>query len=276
MKIFVTGSNGFIGSHVVKRALCSGHEIVGLRRSNHMAKIDLPYQPKWIEGTLEDDMRQALKGCDAVIHLAAYGVNPNLDSWQEAYHCNVSASINFLEQAMQVGIKRFVIAGSCSEYGRSAERYEYVPYNAPLEPVNAYGASKAAATIAAMAFARENKLELAVLRPFHTFGEGEGQERLWPSLKKAALAGEDFSMTYGEQIRDFTPVEFVAEKFIYSATEDMILQGEPVVNNLGTGKPQSLKIFAEEQWKKFGATGRLKFGKIPYRKNEVMRYVPHI
>mgnify|MGYP003706199117 FL=1 len=150
------------------------------------------------------------------------------------------------------------------------------PYNAPLEPVNAYGASKAAATIAAMAFARENKLELAVLRLFHTFGEGEGQERLWPSLKKAALAGEDFPMTYGEQIRDFTPVEFVAEKFIYSATEDMILQGEPVVNNIGTGKPQSLKTFAEEQWKKFGAIGRLKFGKIPYRKNEVMRYVPHV
>ena len=274
MKIFVTGSNGFIGSHVVKKALNHGHEIVGLRRSNNLAKIDLPCQPIWVEGTLETDMRQALEGCEALIHLAAYGVNPNFDSWQEAYRWNVSASFNFLGQAKQAGVKRFVIAGSCSEYGRSAERYEYVPCDAPLEPVNAYGASKAATTIAAMAFARENELELAVLRPFHIFGEGESQERLWPSLKKAALAGEDFPMTFGEQIRDFTPVEFAAEKFINYAADAIITQGEPVIHNLGTGKPMSLKSFAEEQWKKFGATGRLKQGEIPYRKNEVMRYAP--
>ena len=274
MKIFVTGSNGFIGSHVVKKALNHGHEIVGLRRSNNLAKIDLPRQPIWVEGTLEADMRQVLEGCEAIIHLAAYGVNPNFDAWHEAFRWNVSASINLWGQAKEVGVKRFVIAGSCFEYGRSAERYEYVPCNAPLEPVNAYGASKAAATLAAMAFARENELELAVLRPFHIFGEGESQERLWPSLKKAALAGEDFPMTFGEQIRDFTPVEFAAETFIHYATEAIIPQGEPVIHNLGTGRPMSLKSFTEKQWKKFGATGRLKRGEIPYRKNEVMRYVP--
>ena len=274
MKIFVTGSNGFIGSHVVKKALSSGHEIVGLRRPNHLAKIDLSPQPTWFEGTLETDMRPALEGCEAIIHLAAYGVNQNFDSWHEAFRWNVSASVNLLGQAKQAGVKRFVIAGSCSEYGKSAERYKYVPCDAPLEPVNAYGASKATATIAAMAFAREYELELAVLRPFHIFGEGESQERLWPSLKKAALAGEDFPMTFGEQIRDFTTVEFAAEKFIYYAVEAIIEQGEPVIHNLGTGKPMSLNSFAEAQWKKFGATGRLKRGEIPYRKNEVMRYVP--
>jgi len=274
MKIFVTGSNGFIGSHVVKKALNYGHEIVGLRRSNNLAKIDLPHQPIWVEGTLEADMRQGLEGCDAIIHLAAYGVNPKFDSWQEAFRWNVSAGIHLLAQAKLVGVKRIVIAGSCSEYGRSAERYEHVPCDAPLEPVNAYGASKAAATLAAMAFARENDLELVVLRPFHIYGEGESQERLWPSLKKAALAGEDFPMTFGEQIRDFTPVEFAAEKFIYYATEAIIPKGEPKIHNLGTGRSMSLNSFAEKQWKKFGATGKLKLGEIPYRKNEVMRYVP--
>lgn len=274
MKIFVTGSNGFIGSHVVKRALDSGHEIVGLRRSNKSEKISLPRQPVWVEGTLESDIRQAAEGCEAIIHLAAFGVNPNFDSWHEAFRWNVSASVNLWSQAKEVGVKRFVIAGSCFEYGRSAERYKYLPCNAPLEPVNAYAASKAAATLAAMAFARENDLELVVLRPFHIYGEGESQERLWPSLKKAALAGEDFPMTFAEQIRDFTPVELAAETFIHYATEAIIPKGEPVIRNLGTGRPMSLKSFAEKQWKKFGATGRLKLGEIPYRNNEVMRYVP--
>tara|TARA_B110000967_G_C18898763_1_gene572932 strand:+ start:1809 stop:2639 length:831 start_codon:yes stop_codon:yes gene_type:complete len=274
MKIFITGSNGFIGSHVVKKALNYGHEIVGLRRSNNLAKIELPFQPIWVDGTLEADMRQALEGCEAIIHLAAYGVNPNFDSWHEAFRWNVSASINLWSQAKQVGVKRFIIAGSCSEYGRSAERYKYLPCNAPLEPIGAYAASKAAATLAAMAFARENNLELAVLRPFHIFGEGESQERLWPSLKKSALAGEDFPMTFGEQIRDFTPVELAAETFIHFATEAIINKGEPAIHNIGTGRPMSIKSFAEDQWKKFGATGKLKLGEIPYRKNEVMRYVP--
>ncbi len=276
MKIFVTGSNGFIGSHVVKRALDSGHEIVGLRRSSKLEKISLPRQPIWFEGTLESDIRQAAEGCEAIIHLAAYGVNPYFDSWHEAFRWNVSAGVNLWGQAKEVGIKRFVIAGSCSEYGRSAERYKYLPCNAPLEPINAYAASKAAATLAAMAFARENDLELAVLRPFHTYGEGESQERLWPSLKKAALAGEDFPMTFGEQIRDFTPVELAAETFIHYVTEAIIPSGKPVIHNLGAGRPMSLKRFAEKEWKKFGATGRLKLGEIPYRDNEVMRYVPLI
>lgn len=276
MKIFVTGSNGFIGSHVVKTALTDGHEVVGLRRSIKPAKIDLAHQPTWVEGTLEDDLRSALEGCESIIHLAAYGVNPFFDSWKEAFRWNVSASLDFWVQAKQAGVKRIVIAGSCFEYGRSAERFDYVPCDAPLEPVNSYGASKAAATIAAMTFGRENELELAVLRPFHIFGEGESEDRFWPSLKKAALAGADFPMTFGEQIRDFTPVEFSAKTFIHYATEAIIRVGEPEIHNLGTGKPISLKSFAEAQWKKFGATGKLKYGEIPYRANEVMRYVPLI
>jgi len=276
MKIFITGANGFIGSHVVKRALEQGHEVVGLRRTDRPMKIDLSSEPKWIEGTLEDNLHKYLKDCEAVIHLAAYGVNPEFNSRKEAYRWNVSASLGFLEQAKKANIRRFVIAGSCSEYGKSAERYDYVPCDAPLEPVDIYGLSKAEASIRAMKFAKENKLELAILRPFHIFGEGESEYRFWPSLKNAALSGNDFPMTLGEQIRDFTPVEFAADAFIDYAANSKIIKGEPVINNLGTGKPQSLKSFAKTQWKKFNAKGKLKFGEITYRKNEVMRYVPHI
>lgn len=276
MKIFVTGSNGFIGSHVVKIALDDGHEVVGLRRSTKMPVIELAEQPKWVEGSLEDDLRPMLQGCDALIHLAAYGVNPVHDSWQEAFRWNVDATINVLEQAKSMGVKRFVIVGSCSEYGRSAERYDYVPCDAPLEPVNAYGASKAAGTLSAMGFAREFDLELVVLRLFHIYGEGEGPERLWSSLKKAALSGDDFLMTHGAQIRDFTPVEFAARSLLNYATEVDVLRGEPQIYNVGTGRPKSLQHFAREQWEKFSAKGNLKKGALPYRDNEVMRYVPKV
>ncbi len=276
MKIFVTGANGFIGSHVVKRALEQDHEVVGLRRTDRVTKIDLPSKPKWIEGTLENNLQQHLHGCEAVIHLAAYGVNPERNSRTEAFRWNVSASLSFLEQARKANVKRFVIAGSCSEYGKSAERYHYVPCDAPLEPIDVYGSSKAEASIRALKFAKKNKLELAILRPFHIFGEGESDYRFWPSLKNAALSGQDFPMTLGEQIRDFTPVEYAADIFIRYVENSKIIQGKPIISNLGMGKPQSLKSFAETQWKKFNAKGKLKFGEIAYRKNEVMRYVPKI
>ena len=229
MKIFITGANGFIGSHVVKKALDSEHEVIALRRSNSKAKIDLPIQPKWVRGSLGDDLSRHLHGCKAVIHLAAYGVNPDFNSIEEAYRCNVLASINFWQQAKIAGIKRFIIAGSCSEYGKSAENFDFVPCDAPLKPVDAYGLSKAKASISALEFARENRLELALLRLFHVFGEGESENRFWPSLKKAALSGKDFPMTLGEQVRDFTPVEFIADRFINYATKAKIEEGKTLL-----------------------------------------------
>lgn len=273
MKIFVTGASGFIGQHLIKMALARGHKITALRRlalTDHRDLVNV----EWIDGTLETDLKRGLKGCDAIIHLAAYGVNPEHTAWSEAFRWNVDASIRTWFQAMEMGVSRFVIVGSCSEYGNSAERYQYIPTTAPLEPVNAYGASKAAATLAANAFAREHGIELVVPRLFHIYGEGEAKHRFWPSLRKSALTGKDFQMTLGEQIRDFTPVEFVADRLIELATNTYLEKGKPKILNLGTGSPMSLREFAEKEWEKFGATGELRFGEVPYRKNEVFRYVP--
>jgi len=148
--------------------------------------------------------------------------------------------------------------------------------DAPLEPTHAYAASKAAATMAAVALAVEQQVELVLLRPFHVFGEGEASQRFWPSLRKAALAGEDFPMTVGEQIRDFIPVEKVADAFVSALARTDLRAGEPKIKNVGTGKPQTLRAFARHWWKQWGAQGKLKIGDVPYRVNEIMRYVPQI
>lgn len=89
MKIFVTGSSGFIGRHVVKKALNAGHKVVGLRFTNSGLNGVESSDVNWIQGSLEDDLRYALDGCDVLIHLAAYGVDPRYDSWQEAFRWNV-------------------------------------------------------------------------------------------------------------------------------------------------------------------------------------------
>jgi nucleoside-diphosphate-sugar epimerase len=83
-------------------------------------------------------------------------------------------------------------------------------------------------------------------------------------------------MTHGNQIRDFVPVDFAAKYLLKMALDEHLFPGEPLIRNLGTGKPQSLRNFAQFWWEKWGATGELKIGALTQRQNEVMRYVPLI
>jgi nucleoside-diphosphate-sugar epimerase len=276
MKIFVTGGTGFIGGHFLKRALAAGHEVIALRLPSDRPKIPLATQPEWVDGSLADNWRDILAACEALVHFAAVGVSPQNASWDQLFAVNVQQSLDLWLHAADAGVKRFVICGSCFEYGKSGERHQFIPHDAPLEPTNAYAASKAAATMAALALAVEKKIELLVLRPFHVFGEGQHESNFWPLLRKAALAGEDFLMTAGEQMRDFIPVETVADVFVGALARADLCAGEPKIENVGTGKPQTLRAFAESWWKQWGAKGKLKVGALSYRTGEVMRYVPQI
>jgi nucleoside-diphosphate-sugar epimerase len=139
-----------------------------------------------------------------------------------------------------------------------------------------YPTSKAAASVAFQGWAAEKNINMQILRIFQVFGEGEDESRLWPSLHKAAILGEDYAMTNGEQVRDFIPVEEVASTFISALSFDGVDSGKPIIKNIGTGMPQSVREFSEYWWKKWKAKGSLKIGKIPYRNKEVMRFVPLI
>jgi len=276
MTILLTGANGFIGRHVLSQLLEAGHHVLAVVRPSR--ENQLAQHPKLIilPRELRDICMRDIEGCEMLIHLAAYGVGQGMNDWENCFQINVHDSLNLWRQAALSGTRRFIICGSCFEYGRSAERYEFIPVTAPLEPTGAYHASKAAATMAALGLAVDQGLELVVARPFHVFGEGETPTRFWPSLRRAALAGEDFPMTNGEQIRDFTDVETVAKELVYLATIAEIKAGYPKIENIGSGKPQSILDFAKEQWAALNAKGKLKPGAIAQRNNETMRYVPFI
>lgn len=276
MNIFLTGGTGFIGSHFLAQALQAGHHVKAIRRAGRGARVPLSREPMWLDGALGADWSGPLDGCDALVHLAAVGVSPQKATWDELFQVNVLDSLRLWRQAADAGVKRFVICGSCMEYGRSGDRYPAIPPDAPLEPVTAYGAAKAASSMAALALAAERKLELLVSRPFSIFGEGQHEGNLWPSLRKAALGGADFPMTPGEQVRDFVPVEAVAKTFLAALDRTDLRAGIPRVENAGTGKPQTLRAFAEHWWRHWNARGNLRIGALPYRDNEVMRFVPQI
>lgn len=277
MKIFLTGGTGFIGSHFVNEAHSAGHEIIGLRRTvSSTPRIELIKQPLWINKAQNQISQEDLEGCEALVHLAAHSVLHPHDTIENCVQENVLAPLELFRTAIAAGIRRFFVAGSYFEYGLSSDRYEYLPVDAPLEPNSGYSASKAAASLVFHALACEENVQLLILRIFQAYGEGEASNRFWPSLCRAALAGEDFAMTEGTQVRDFIAVKDVASAFVSALDRTDIPNGRPVINNLGTGHAQTLASFARKEWERLGATGRLLVGAVPMRKTEVKRCVAFI
>ena len=277
MKIFVTGGTGFIGSHFLNHALRSGHEVVALRRSPHSAPaVGLIIEPKWLTKPLEDLSSDDFKGVDVLIHLAAHGVSPQPAEWSGCFEFNLTASIKMAQTAFDAGVPRLVASGTYAEYGLSGLRFDHIPSNAPLEPIEPYAASKAASGMALAAFARNQNWKFYYGRIFSAYGEGQFENNFWPQLRDAARRGEDFPMTPGEQVRDFLSVERVAEIFLEAAVGRELLKGEPVIENVASGEPITLKDFAMKWWNLWGAKGELKVGEVEYRDDEVMTYIPQV
>jgi nucleoside-diphosphate-sugar epimerase len=276
MKLFVTGGTGFIGSHFIRAAQADGHTVLALRRSAaSVPVIALPQEPQWLTKAMNLVTPSDLKDCDILVHIAAAGVDPAENEWEKLFQTNVIESLKLWLVADSANVRRFVIFGSCFEYGKSGESFDFIPPNAPLLPIGPYSASKAAATLAAISLATERNWQLTVARPFHVFGEGESEARFWPSLRKAAIAGEDFPMTKGEQVRDFVPVAEVAGQ-VLDACSNPPPPGQPEIRHIGTGNPQTLRAFAEDCWLQWKAQGKLVFGAKSYRQGEVMRFVPQV
>src|SRR5882672_1324478 len=143
MKILITGSRGYIGTVMAPMMVAAGHEVVGVdadlyRRSTF---------GDWSEAirTIPKDVRaldaRDLEGFDAVCHLAALSNDPlgDLDP-QLTYDINHLASVRLAALAKEVGVGRFVLASSCSNYGAAGDAP--VDEDSELHPVTAYGESK--------------------------------------------------------------------------------------------------------------------------------------
>ena len=264
-----------MGSYVLRELAKRDNIVVtALRRAGSKPRIPLGFEPKWLEKPMDELTSDDLKGLSVVIHLASVGVSPQKASWEDLFYWHVYIPTKIFVAAHDAGIRRFVACGTYAEYGEAAEKYDFIPPDAPLEPNFPYAASKAAFFLAARAFCIEKGIELAYLRLFSAFGEGQHDSNFWPSLRRAAREGRSFEMTAGEQVRDFIPVEEAAERLCDAAISQPLVPGKPYVKNLASGHPVTLAEFAQIWWRKWEARGRLCLGALPYRSNEVMRYIP--
>jgi UDP-glucose 4-epimerase len=275
MRLFVTGATGFIGSHFVASAMAAGHEVIAHRRSEtSRPRVALPKEPHWVTGPLVEVGERELAGVDVLVHLAAVGISPRVATWAELVEGNIATPVKLLLAAANAGVTRWIVTGSFAEYGNAGLRYDFIPPDAPLEPTYPYAASKAAGSVMFSTLATEKRARLSYLRLFSVFGEGQHEANLWPMIRQAALAGDDLPLTAGEQIRDFVAVEYVAAELLAEVGDESVDPGVPRVRNVGSGRPETVRAFAEHWWREFGARGQLQIGALPYRDGEVMRFVP--
>lgn len=272
MKIFVTGGTGFIGGHFIN-IVPEEIEIFATRRHQSKNKVKPIRKINWIEKDYKDIDTKDLHEIDIIFHFASVGVSPQKANWDELCFYNVNCTLSLLRVAEASGVKRIIIAGSYLEYGLSSNIYKYIPSSAALLPTTAYASSKAAAFELAYAFCVNSKISLIYNRIFSTYGEGQFEGNLWPSLKKAATNGEDFQMTSGKQIRDFISVENVALEFLKDLNLEIEEGFTPRVRNICSGNGISIYEFANIWWKKWNAKGKLLYDAIPSRENEPLRFV---
>jgi nucleoside-diphosphate-sugar epimerase len=145
MKVLVTGHLGYIGSVMVPMLLKAGHDVTGLdcdyyERCTYDAGgriVPVPTLRKDVREVVADDLR----GFDAVLHLAALSNDPLGDLNPDiTYSINHRGSVRIAKLAKSVGVKRLVLASSCSNYGLAGE--QMIDETGTLNPVTAYGESK--------------------------------------------------------------------------------------------------------------------------------------
>ena len=117
-------------------------------------------------------------------------------------------------------------------------------------------------------------VDIAYVRFFNMYGDGENALDLWTALKTAAQLGRDFNMTGGEQVRDYIDVKLAVRQLTDICERPTTPGLTP--HHIASGVPVRLRDFADEWWVKWGATGKINYGALPYRAYESMRIVAQI
>ena len=148
-KVLVTGGAGYIGSVLVRTLLDKGFYVRALDslKFGGEALYDVAQHPKFefMKGDLRNDAEidRALEGMDHVAHLAAIVGDPACSKFpEEAEEVNWTASVRLFEKAEEAGIKRFVFASTCSNYGKMSDPNSFVDEESELRPVSLYAELK--------------------------------------------------------------------------------------------------------------------------------------
>ena len=246
MKVFVTGADGFIGSHLTEALLKEGHQVRALAQYNSfnywgwLEDIEPCDRLEVVTGDVRDPnyCREMCKDIDVVFHLAALIAIPYSYVAPDSYvDTNVRGTLNICQAARDRGVKRILVTSTSEVYGTA--RYVPIDEKHPLQPQSPYSASKIGADAIAMSFFNAFKLPITIVRPFNTYGPRQSARAVIPTII-SQIAGGMKEIKLGDltPTRDFNYVEDTCRGFIELAKCDKAI-GETV--NIGSNYEISIK-----------------------------------
>lgn len=268
MKILVTGATGFIGNYVVEELLKYEHKIIATS-IEHSQQIYFNWIEKvdYIQADLNEDEKNwfaFFNEPDQIIHLAWEG----LPNYNELFHIerNLPRNCCFLKNIIENGLKGVVVIGTCFEYGMQSGA---LSEDMETKPDNPYALAKDTLRKFLEQLQKKIDFELKWVRLFYMYGKGQSPNSILSQLDKALQNGEtSFNMSGGEQLRDYLPVEKVAEHIVKIAMQSKV-KG---IINCCSGRPISIRRHVENYMAKKQKNIQLNLGYYPYPDYEPMAF----
>lgn len=252
-KILVTGSDGFIGSHLTEELVKTGYEVKAFTYYNSFntwgwldtLPKDIMSHVEVFQGDIRDPhgVKEAMKGCNAVFHLAALIAIPFSYHSPDTYvDTNIKGTLNVLQAARELELERVLVTSTSEVYGTA----QYVPIDEkhPFQGQSPYSATKIGADRLAESFYRSFNLPVTIVRPFNTYGPRQSARAVIPTIITQLLGGKtEIKLGSLTPTRDFNYVKDTAHGFIeiYKSLKTI---GEEI--NIATQNEISIGELAEE------------------------------
>ena len=226
MKVFVTGADGFIGSHLVEMLLEEGYDVTALCLYNSFGSYgwldnlseEKKKNIKIILGDVRDtaSFKDYMKGVDVVFHLASLIAIPYSYIAPSSYvEININGTLNVLKAARDLQIPRFIHTSTSETYGSA----QFVPINEshPLSAQSPYAASKIGADQMALSFWKSFSMPVTILRPFNTYGPRQSNRAVIPQIITQVLnKNNEIKLGSTSPTRDFNFIQDTCSAFLAS------------------------------------------------------------
>jgi NAD dependent epimerase/dehydratase len=240
-KVLVTGADGFIGSHLTETLVRDGYDVTAFVMYNSFnswgwldgCAKDVRGQFEVFSGDIRDPhgVRQAMKDCDAVLHLAALIAIPYSYHSPDTYiDTNIKGTLNVVQAARELGVKRVVHTSTSEVYGTA--KFVPITEDHPLQGQSPYSASKIGADQIAMSFHSSFDTPITIIRPFNTYGPRQSARAVIPTIITQIAQGlHKIELGSIDPTRDFSFVTDTVQGFKAALQSDSAV-GEVI--NIGS------------------------------------------
>ncbi|MGO7134356.1 NAD-dependent 4,6-dehydratase LegB [Rhizobium leguminosarum] len=224
MKILVTGADGFIGSHLTEALVRAGHDVRAFVLYNSFgswgwldsSEPEIRKSLNIFAGDVRDPhgVKTAMKGCDAVLHLAALIAIPySYHSPQSYVETNITGTLNVLQAARELEVGRVIHTSTSEVYGTA--RFVPITEDHPLQGQSPYSATKIGADQLALSFHAAFGTPVVVARPFNTYGPRQSARAVIPTIISQIAAGKrQIKLGSISPTRDFSFVADTVSAFL--------------------------------------------------------------